>query len=439
MAEKAYVITDLGPGDGGKGGIVESVAHKVHARVILKEGGAQGSHGVVLSDGRKFNFSQWGCATFQGTPSYLTSRFVMSPIGLLHEAAALQEVGVANAFDLLSVSPYCVCATPYHQVWSHLYEIALRDHPHGTVGTGVGKAFQMSQSDPDLTIHADMLTDKTKVAAVLAKQREFVLNKYSSLTEDDVLPEDREILTRNLEALKNDSAFEDILELMFAAGKNVRLEDMRSVLCQSGNIVVERSHGILTDAEAGLKPHVSSLRTLPKFTDISLRLNGYEGEIMHYGVHRAYSVRHGAGPLPTADPKLLDELLPGSHKDENRWQGQVRVGPLDFVLLNYAINACGGITKFDGICVTWFDQILKCKTWHCCTNYTLDGENFLPYGLADVEILNSVKPKIMSFDVPDTVEDQVKLCSTLFGAYTNLPVRMISFGPHKEDKKYMED
>ena len=439
MAEKAYVITDLGPGDGGKGGIVESVAHNVQARVVLKEGGAQGSHGVVLSDGRKFNFSQWGCATFQGTPTFLTSRFVMSPIGLLNEAAALQEVGVANAFDLLSVSPLCICATPYHQVWSHLYEIALRDHPHGTVGTGVGKAFQLAQTDPDMTIFADMLTDKTKVEAVLNKQREYVSTIYSGLKEDDVLPEDRTILANCQNALKNNSAFEDILELMFTAGEKVRLEDMRNVLRQSGNFVVEKSHGVLTDAETGLRPHVSSLRTLPKFTEMSLRLNGYDGEIVHYGVHRAYSVRHGAGPLPTADPNLLEQLLPGSHKDTNRWQGEVRVGPLDFVLLNYAIHACGGLTKFDGVCVTWFDQIIKNGTWQCCTNYVLGDQIFLPYSLENVDILNEVTPRIANFEVPDTQEDQIKLCQQLFGAYTNLPVRMISFGPCKEDKKYMED
>ena len=194
MADKAYVITDLGPGDGGKGSVIEAVAHKVHARVVMKEGGAQGSHGVQLSDGRKFDFQQWGCATFQGVPSYLTSSFVMYPLGLLKEANALREVGVADAFSLLSVSPLCVCATPYHQVWSRLYELSLRDHPHGTVGSGVGKAFQMARDDPNSTIYADTLTDKTKVRALLRRQRSYVYDMYGSLSEDDVLPEDLEIM-----------------------------------------------------------------------------------------------------------------------------------------------------------------------------------------------------------------------------------------------------
>ena len=437
MAEKAYVITDLGPGDGGKGGIVEAVTKKVHARLVLKEGGAQGSHGVVLSDGRKLNFSQWGCATFQGIPTYISDRFVITPIGLLNEAAALREVGVTNAFDLLSVSPLCICATPYHQVWSRLYEISLRDHPHGTVGTGVGKAYQMAKSNPELTIFADMLTDKSKVGAILKKQREFVLEKFKSLSRDDVLPEDYSLLDEYMNTLYNNPAFEDILELMITAGENVRLEDMGCVLRQSGNIVVERSHGVLTDAETGLKPHVSSLRTLPIFTMKSLASYGFDGQFVNLGVHRAYSVRHGAGPLPTSDPDFRDRLLPGSHKDDNRWQGQVRVGPLDFVLLNHALEACGGSDKFDGVCVTWFDQIVNNGTWHYCPEYVLDDISIHSLSGLDMRLFDSVRPIIHSKVVDSSREAQIELCKEIFLAHTNLPVRLISFGPHLEDKEYI--
>ena len=296
----------------------------------------------------------------------------------------------------------------------------------------------MSKTNPDMTIYADMLTDGAKVAAVLKKQREFVSDKYGSLSDDDVLPEDREILASCKAALENDFALEDILRLILEAGAKVRLEDMQKVVSLPGNMVVERSHGVLTDSETGLKPHVSSLRTLPHFTDLSLRTHGYEGEIIHYGVHRAYSVRHGAGPLPTADPKLREQLLPGSCKDDNRWQGQVRVGPLDFVLINYALHACKLFTEFDGICVTWFDQIVKNGTWNCCTNYVLGDKVFLPYKLRNIDLLKSVKTPLKSFSIPTNRDEQTKLCRQVFETYTGLPVRMISFGPCKEDKEYME-
>ena len=139
MINKIYRVTDLGPGDGGKGGVVQALARKINASLVIKEGGAQGSHGVVGKNG-KFAFSQWGCGTLDNVPTYISPNFVISPIGLLNEAAALEAYDASiRPWSLLSASPSCICATPYHQVWSQLYELMLKDKPHGTVGTGVGK------------------------------------------------------------------------------------------------------------------------------------------------------------------------------------------------------------------------------------------------------------------------------------------------------------
>ena len=440
MAEKAYVITDLGPGDGGKGGVVEAVTEKVHARVVIKEGGAQGSHGVVLSDGRKFNFSQWGCGTFQGVPTYISSRFVMSPIGLLNEADALGKVGITNAFELLSADPDCVCATPYHQVWSQLYEISLKDRPHGTVGTGVGKAWQLAMVEPELTIRSEMLTDRDKVRNILEKQRNFVCDLYGHLTRDDVLPQDIPYLTRNLSALANDFAVDDIADRICLAGWNLHLQEMRDVVRPAGNIVVERSHGVLTDSETGFKPHVSSLRTLPIFTRRLLAYHGFSGKVVNLGVHRAYEIRHGAGPMPTEDAALRESLLPHSHKDSNRWQGDVRVGALDLMLLAHALGACGGSIEFDGICLTWFDQILLNGVWNVCSAYSINRNVILPFTKLDTRMLGLAKPLLTQFGLP-TRENNSNLlldtCKDVFESTLNLPVKLISFGPHREDKQFL--
>ena len=44
--KKIYAVTDLGPGDGGKGSVVHKISCMKRARTILKVGGAQGRHGV---------------------------------------------------------------------------------------------------------------------------------------------------------------------------------------------------------------------------------------------------------------------------------------------------------------------------------------------------------------------------------------------------------
>jgi len=44
--ERIIVVFDLGPGDGGKGGIVHKLSCHHRAHTVIKVGGAQGSHGV---------------------------------------------------------------------------------------------------------------------------------------------------------------------------------------------------------------------------------------------------------------------------------------------------------------------------------------------------------------------------------------------------------
>ena len=39
--KKVYIVTDLGPGDGGKGGVVHKIASQFNAHTIVKVGGAQ--------------------------------------------------------------------------------------------------------------------------------------------------------------------------------------------------------------------------------------------------------------------------------------------------------------------------------------------------------------------------------------------------------------
>ena len=130
MTDKVYVVTDLGVGDGGKGGVVHKVAAMQRAHTVIKRGGAQGSHGVRTSGGETFAFSQWGCATLGGTPTHLTAQMVVSPEGLLNEADALRYGhGIYSPFDLLTVDEEALCATPYDGIASRTKELVLGENP----------------------------------------------------------------------------------------------------------------------------------------------------------------------------------------------------------------------------------------------------------------------------------------------------------------------
>lgn len=455
--KKIYVVTDLGPGDGGKGGVVHKLANMFKPRWIIKDGAAQGNHGARTSTGQAFAFSQWGCGTFDGAKTFISSRFVTSPEGLLNEAEALRYgLGLHNPFAYLAVDEGSLCATPYHGIVSRLKELARGDNPRGTIGTGLGETYRYSLCFPELSLFARDLS-RTDLRERIAMVRDEVRRDLVQILEGPFLPRDLEQAQKEIGLLKDDTFLDYVVERFQQVARLVRIVDgeflRREILAPDGIVVVERSHGILTDTYTGFHPHTSATRTLPRFVEGLLRDAGYGGQIVNLGVHRAYTIRHGAGPMPTADPTMGEHLLPGSHKENNRWQGGVRVGSLDLLLLRYAIAASQ--TAYDGLALTWFDQLVHNGEWRICDRYqagTEDPTCFTPQGelrlrqgedeeqLRYLEALGAqvarCVPQIESIGIPpDVTRDQLfGLVAGVLNDRLRVPVRMLSLGPTEEDK-----
>ena len=454
--QKIYIVTDLGPGDGGKGGVVHKISHLKKAHTIFKVGGAQGSHGVTTSSGEQFAFSQFGCGTFEGVRTHLTPRFIFSPEGILNEGYDLRyRHGIDNVFELLTVDENVICATPFHGIASRIKELARKNNPRGTIGTGVGEAFRFSKRFSDLTIRAKDLSS-SKLKNRLAAIRDQVKTDLEPLIDLGFLSSDISEALTELELLDDPEFLEHVTNRFKLAAKEVRIVDsdyFSYLLAQDGVTVVESSHGILTDHYQGFHPHTSAIRTLPSFTKEMIEEHGYDGEMINLGVHRAYTIRHGAGPMPTTDDGMNEHLLPGSHKLENRYQGKVRVGPLDLVLLRYAIAASGGPTAFDGLAISWFDQMLVNGSWWLCNKYinatnqtyfTPEGELKVRFGHDDDQLqyqqqlgqeLEKCTPELSEQKIASgNLEAQYNLCAeTLYDAL-NIKVRMVSFGKTERDK-----
>jgi len=456
--KKVFIVTDLGPGDGGKGGVVHKVSSMTNAHTIVKVGGAQGSHGVRTSAGESFAFSQWGCGTFEGVRTHISARLVVTPEGLLHEADALRyECGVHDPFGLLTIDEDALVATPLHGVASHLKEMARGSSPRGTIGTGVGAAYRDHLRYPELTIRVRDLS-RPDLRDRIAAQREQIIHDLEAVIGGEFLLHDRDAVEEEV-ALLNDIRFVDhITERFRELTRLAKIVDHdylgREILSRDGAVVVESSHGILTDHYLGLHPHTSAIRTLPRFARAMIEETGYNGSIVSLGVHRAYQIRHGAGPMPTADPAMTEHLLPGSHKPANRYQGEVRVGALDLVLLRYSIAASGGPSAYDGLCITWFDQIQINGQWQLCHRYNgADDSNFFtPRGELKVRFgddesqlayqegisrqLFKCRPEISTIEVsPSATQDELyALCADTLREKVGVPVRMVSFGPTEIDK-----
>lgn len=461
MAEKKiFTVTDLGGGDGGKGGIVHKVCEIKKAHTVIKVGGAQGSHGVRTARGQSFNFSQFGCGTFEGVKTHISDLMVIEPYRFLCEADSLKyEWGISNIFSYLTVDEDALCITPFHTIASRLKELARKDNPKGTIGVGAGETVIDSEAHPELIIRAGDIK-KTDLRDKLEAVR---LQKLEDLSEiignvHELWPADQDCAIEHIELLNDPDFINRIVEKFETFGSlakivaNDYLE--KEILSRDGVVVVESSHGILTDKYYGFHPHTSRLRTIPAGTLDMLSKSHYTGEIIKLGVTRAYQIRHGAGPMVTESSEFIDKLLPGSNKDENRWQGKVRVGPLDFVALRYAVDVCGGPQAFDGLAVTWFDQIQTLGKWNICNSYSgADDQDFFlsdkrikvqhGIGIEQVKrqeqlgkLLSSCHPNLIAYDVPPATnkKDSISLCSEVFQDNLNIPVKMISFGPTETDK-----
>lgn len=456
MTRAVYVITDLGPGDGGKGGVVHAVAKAQRAHTVIKRGGAQGSHGVNTAAGQTFAFSQWGCGTFEGTRTHISHQFVVSPEGLLNEARALrEEAGIHDPFDLLTIDARALVATPLHGIASRLFELARGTNPRGTIGTGVGQAYRDSIRYPELALTVSDLraTDlRDRLQAIRDQISEYV---WPVVEDAEFVPADTAEVRHELELLADDGFVDFICHRFREAARLSQVVPpdylAQTVLPRKGTAVIETSHGVLTDRIRGFHPHTSAIRTLPHITRQILDEAGFEGVVVNIGVTRAYAIRHGAGPLPTNDPSMAEHLLPGSAKHENRYQGKVRVGPLDLTLLRYAISASGGANAFDGLAITWFDQITTNGAWHVSNSYRgpLDEMLFTPAG--DIRVpaatddehqesltraLGACVPQTDALPIDSTLDrdELYRTCAGVIREATNIPVRMVSFGPTELDK-----
>ncbi len=339
--KRCFVIIDMFFGDSGKGATTDALCHKIKVDGVCKaSGGSQCSHRVVLSDGRSHRFAQFGSSSFTGVPTYLGPNFIINVKAILNEADHLNASGIGKPFDLLSVSPDCLVSTPYHQWINQIKELARGDTRHGSCGHGIGETRSYWLKHGQDAIYAIDLRRYAELGMKLELLRQRLLPE---VYEAGQYPQCHELIERFL-AVGPGEMTEDLID----DSRYMRLQSWGEQEWQA--VVFEGSQGILLDESFGFPPYHTWSSTTDRHAREMLAEVGCD-DITTIGCIRAFTTRHGAGPLPTYASELTRNLTdPGN--PSNDWQGSLRVGWFDFPLYRYAL----AVQPVDALAVSWLDQ-----------------------------------------------------------------------------------
>lgn len=415
------LVAGLGFGDEGKGGIVDYLTRTTGARVVVRyNGGAQAAHNVVTSNGTHHTFSQFGSGTLIGAQTHLSKHMLVNPIFLLAEAKHLEEdCRISDPMRLVSIHKDALITNPFQVALNRLKEINRGGGRHGSCGMGINETVVDSLALGEDSLRAKDLKDPSTL------KRKLKLAQEAKLVEAEALPVPQVSLAQiEIDLLLDTKVIDSAIEQYTQIAKSVRIVDDTWLGCKltgDGTIIFEGAQGVLLDQNYGFFPHVTRSNTT--FANAYDLLGTFDGAIHKIGVTRAYMTRHGAGPFPTEDK---DMTFQGEHNNWGPWQEGFRYGHLDLVLLQYALDAIGGVDEIAMTCIDHLPNQLK-----VCVAY--DSPSSL--------IPRDTGSEAAQLEQQRQLTEQIYKATPCYqlhpdapGSLFNVPILIRSTGPTAEDK-----
>ena len=424
--KQAVIVQGLGFGDEGKGATVDFLTRELAADLVVRYcGGSQAGHNVVLPDGRRHAFAQFGAGALAGAATYLGEQMIINLPAMHKEAQHLLEMTGEDPFLKLLVHPRALVSTIYHQQLNRLRELARGANRHGSCGHGIGETRNYWLKHGQDAVFAADLKDRETLAGKLELLRQRVLLEAQELV-NRVPTEEHWRLEVFMEP-----ACQVAGELWQMAGPL----SFQSAVPDYITAVFEGAQGVLLDEWRGFHPH-TTWSTVTLHHALAIVEASEAEEVCTLGITRAYMTRHGAGPLPTWS-RELDAQLSDPGNPTNAWQETIRRGWLDLMLLRYAAETAGG--PLDGIVIDCLDHLAEvspqvCVGYRCPPHLEIEQlpVSAVPW-LASQERLT----RLLECAVP--VYRQVSLaalCDTL--ARTVAPIAISGDGPTWQNRSLRE-
>lgn len=368
MSKRAAIVTDIGYGDAGKGTTVDYLVRQVSSAVVVRHnGGAQAAHNVITPDGRHHTFAQFGSGSFvPGVQTYLSRYMLVNPLNMFPEAEHLISLGVSDVWERTSVDRDALVTTPWHSSANRIRELARGEGRHGSCGQGIGETMADSIAHPELALYVGDL-QAWNLSAKLEAIRQY---KMAQLQQEF----DSTLTFEEWETFADPNVVDLLVELYRAWTRRVTIvggSHLRCLQDQYDLLVFEGAQGVLLDEWFGFHPYTTWSTTTHANALHLLSESHFDGEVTRYGVLRAYTTRHGAGPFVTEDPSL-EIPLKERHNGLDDWQGAFRYGHLDLLAHRYALTVCGGA---DALVVTGLDRLAALPALKVCNEYHLHGDH----------------------------------------------------------------
>lgn len=401
-------------GDEGKGKIVDFLSEKFDL-VARYQGGNNAGHTVIVEDiTYKLNLIPSG--VIRGKVCFLGQGIVLDPEHFLKEYEQICQK-ISNPKIYLSSNIPLIL--PYHKHLDKINESILSgEEKIGTTAKGIGPAYQDKVGRKSIKLYD--LKSLNKVKEKLENIKKFydpVLNAYQQ------------------EPINIDK-YLSILESFYSkVGPLIIDNSYIKKNFNQNNILFEGAQGALLDLDHGSYPFVTSSNTISSNIVIG---SGLQVDYQTVGIFKAYATRVGNGPFPS---ELFDEI--GDYIAETGIEfGTVtkrkrRCGWLDLVSLKYSCQ----INQVNELCITKIDVLNNLKEIKICKSY--QGHSFEKINFNDSDSLKSLSLSKDDFEVFeswgdinevknfDSMPQSLKLYIQFIEEYLEIPIKIISLGPER--------
>lgn len=321
---KAIAIIGSMLGDEGKGLMTDYFArkHPKDSIIIRFNGGPQAGHTVVWDDNgesKRHVFSHFGSGSAAGVPTYLAKEFVCNPLLFTKEKLLLDDLGIQ---PLVYVHPESLVTTPYDMIVNMILEARRGGERHGSCGVGFGETIARNLTHRRLTVNDLFTCDRDQLRERLLEiKAEYIPERFK----DQPLDRNTNSDASWMNVLSSDALLDDWLDDAQTFINSIIIGGYE--LLNHTTLIFEGAQGLMLDQQSPDFPHVTRSNT--GIVNVSAILDEIEGpleDLRVVYVSRAYTTRHGAGPL------TFEQELPYNIEDKtnipNVNQGTLRFAPL---------------------------------------------------------------------------------------------------------------